>query len=199
MKIIIYKILFITDIDPCNPSPCGPNSICRVSNGHAVCSCQPGLIGSPPSCKPECVVSAECALTLACLQNKCRDPCPGTCGLNAKCNVINHNPICSCPHGYVGDPFRHCQLAPRKYFCIWMITFDFIYWISPDSSYFSPTSRTNKTSKPMYTISMWSKCSVSSSWRHSCLLLFSKLYRSAAKLSTRVHYKSRVCFQFSLH
>lgn len=100
------------DIDPCNPSPCGQNSICRVIEGHAVCSCQPGLIGSPPSCRPECVVSAECDLTKACLRNKCQDPCPGTCGLNAKCHVINHNPICSCPQEYTGDPFRHCHLRP---------------------------------------------------------------------------------------
>lgn len=44
--------------------------------------------------------------------SKCQDPCPGTCGLNAKCYVVNHNPICSCPAGYNGDPFRHCQLIP---------------------------------------------------------------------------------------
>lgn len=25
------------------------------------------------------------------------------------CIVINHNPICSCPRDYVGDPFERCQ------------------------------------------------------------------------------------------
>lgn len=111
-------ISFSTDVDPCNPSPCGPNSICRVIDNHAVCSCQPGLIGAPPSCRPECVTSAECSLTQACLMSKCKDPCPGTCGLNAKCHVINHNPICSCPPGYNGDPFRHCQLVPGTPFLL---------------------------------------------------------------------------------
>lgn len=94
--------------EPCQPSPCGPNSICRVVNEHAVCSCQPGLVGSPPSCRPECVVSSECPLTQACLNQKCRDPCPGTCGQNARCQVINHNPICNCAAGNTGDPFTRC-------------------------------------------------------------------------------------------
>lgn len=94
--------------NPCNPSPCGPNSYCRVNNGVAACSCQQGMIGAPPSCKPECVVSAECDLSKACMNQKCIDPCPGTCGQNAQCKVINHNPICSCSNGYTGDPFQRC-------------------------------------------------------------------------------------------
>ncbi|KAG8232833.1 hypothetical protein J437_LFUL013159, partial [Ladona fulva] len=94
--------------EPCNPSPCGPNSICREVDGHAVCSCMTGFIGSPPTCHPECVSSAECPLQQACLGQKCRDPCPGTCGQNARCQVVNHNPICSCSPGMTGDPFVRC-------------------------------------------------------------------------------------------
>lgn len=100
--------------EPCSPSPCGPNSICRVVNSVAVCSCQPGQIGSPPACRPECIVSAECALTEACLNNKCVDPCPGTCGQNARCQVVNHNPICSCAQGNTGDPFSRCYPIPLE-------------------------------------------------------------------------------------
>lgn len=106
--------------DPCSPSPCGPNSVCRINNEVAVCSCQTGFIGSPPSCRPECIVSAECPLTQACLSTKCQDPCPGTCGQNARCQVVNHNPICSCSPGMTGDPFARCypipvqQLPPTK-------------------------------------------------------------------------------------
>lgn len=111
-KTTIKKIysLFIDEPskDPCNPSPCGPNSVCRVVEGHAVCSCQSSMIGSPPSCRPECVVSAECPLTQACLMSKCRDPCPGTCGHLANCKVVNHSPICTCPPHHIGDPFRSC-------------------------------------------------------------------------------------------
>ncbi|EAT34892.1 AAEL012905-PA [Aedes aegypti] len=95
--------------NPCNPSPCGPNSQCREINGQAVCSCVPGYIGSPPTCRPECVVSSECPQNQACNNQKCRDPCPGTCGVGARCSVVNHNPICSCPERYTGDPFIRCQ------------------------------------------------------------------------------------------
>lgn len=97
---------------PCNPSPCGPFSQCREVNGQAVCSCVPGYVGSPPSCRPECVVSADCNLNQACLNQKCQDPCPGTCGVGARCQVINHNPICSCPPGMTGDPFIRCRPIP---------------------------------------------------------------------------------------
>uniref|UniRef100_A0A182XBR0 EGF-like domain-containing protein n=1 Tax=Anopheles quadriannulatus TaxID=34691 RepID=A0A182XBR0_ANOQN len=95
-------------INPCTPSPCGPNSICRESNGHAVCTCQASFIGTPPNCRPECIVSSECALDKACIGQKCNDPCPGTCGQNARCQVVNHNPICSCSLGFTGDPFVRC-------------------------------------------------------------------------------------------
>lgn len=98
--------------NPCYTSPCGPNSQCREVNGQAVCSCVPGFIGSPPTCRPECITSQECPLNQACVNQKCIDPCPGTCGLNAKCQVVNHNPFCSCLPNYVGDPFIRC--SPKR-------------------------------------------------------------------------------------
>lgn len=101
-------------IDPCQPSPCGPYSNCRIVNGHAVCSCQQNYIGTPPTCRPECTSSVECPQDKTCLNNKCQDPCPGTCGLNARCQVINHNPICSCPAEYTGDPFVRCLKEKSK-------------------------------------------------------------------------------------
>lgn len=94
---------------PCNPSPCGQNSQCRSINGQAVCSCVSGYIGSPPSCRPECVVSSDCSRNEACSNLKCINPCVGTCGIQAQCQVINHNPICSCPAGFSGDPFLRCN------------------------------------------------------------------------------------------
>lgn len=94
--------------NPCNPSPCGPNSQCREISGQTVCSCVPGFVGTPPACRPECISSSECALTKACVNQKCIDPCPGTCGFNAVCQVVNHNPICSCSSGQTGDPFTRC-------------------------------------------------------------------------------------------
>lgn len=94
--------------NPCNPSPCGPNSHCRNIGGSAVCACVPGYIGTPPTCRPECITSSECSLTKACINQKCMDPCIGTCGIRARCEVINHNPICSCPVQHTGDPFTRC-------------------------------------------------------------------------------------------
>lgn len=98
----------------CHPSPCGPYSECKSLNGHAVCSCSQSYIGSPPGCHPECVVSSDCIQRKACRNQKCIDPCPGTCGLNAECHVINHSPICSCLPSFIGDPFIRCFKEESK-------------------------------------------------------------------------------------
>lgn len=108
--------------NPCRPSPCGPNSQCREIRDQAVCSCLQGYIGSPPTCRPECVSNSECSLSTACVNQKCIDPCPGTCGLRALCQVVNHNPICTCPIKHTGDPFVRCQViigrSANKFFAI---------------------------------------------------------------------------------
>lgn len=113
----IFKIdysanIFFTEIEapknPCSPSPCGPNSVCKVINDQSVCTCLPEYRGSPPNCKPECIVSTECVSNRACVNLKCVDPCIGQCGHNANCLVINHSPICSCQNGFTGDPFSRC-------------------------------------------------------------------------------------------
>lgn len=49
------------------------------------------------------------------MQNKCKDPCPGTCGQNAQCDVVNHIPMCSCPSGFTGNAFVTCRPTPRMY------------------------------------------------------------------------------------
>lgn len=116
----LKNIIYIIDpviVQPCNPSPCGPNSRCQDISGQAVCFCAPGYIGNPPACRPECIVNSDCSLNEACVNLKCRDPCPGSCGVSARCQVINHNPICSCPSAFIGDPFIRC-LPRRKYLCL---------------------------------------------------------------------------------
>jgi hypothetical protein len=107
-------VIHETPTDPCAASPCGPNSQCRAPNGYAICSCLPNYIGSPPSCRPECIISSDCALNKACINERCGDPCPGVCGNNAKCQVINHSAVCSCPLGQTGDPFVRCVAVPVK-------------------------------------------------------------------------------------
>lgn len=108
-------ILAAEDEPPCRPSPCGPNSQCREEHKAAICSCLPDFVGSPPGCRPECVVSSECPSNKACINQKCKDPCPGVCGSNSECHVNNHSPICACRDGYTGNPFTVCYLIPRKF------------------------------------------------------------------------------------
>lgn len=98
--------------DPCQPSPCGPYSQCRSVGTTPACSCLTNYIGQPPNCRPECIRNGECASNLACQKERCVDPCPGSCGYLAQCKVVNHNAICTCPQGYVGDATTSCQPAP---------------------------------------------------------------------------------------
>lgn len=101
-----------TVTDPCRPSPCGPYSTCRNSNGRGACSCLPDYVGYPPNCRPECVVNTDCQSIHACLGEKCRDPCDDHCGDNALCRVSSHVPVCECLPGYEGDPFDQCRRKP---------------------------------------------------------------------------------------
>ena len=90
----------------CNPSPCGPNADCN----EGICSCLPEYRGDPNvGCRPECVLNTDCSLNQACVRNKCSDPCRGTCGQNAVCNVFNHIPMCSCSPGTSGNAFVLCS------------------------------------------------------------------------------------------
>lgn len=100
-------------MNPCVPSPCGPNAQCQEYAGNARCTCLPDYIGVPPRCRPECTISSECSANAACINNKCVDPCPGACGNNAQCSVVNHIPICSCLQSYTGDPFTNCYPQPQ--------------------------------------------------------------------------------------
>lgn len=120
LYIFSYKTALAEPIDPCHPSPCGPYSKCRTFNGHAVCTCLDICIGSPPNCRLECIVSSDCRPNKACINNKCQDPCPGTCGVNAQCQVVNHNPVCSCGSDFTGDPFVRCFVEDSK-FCIFFV------------------------------------------------------------------------------
>ena len=99
--------------NPCELSPCGSNAVCIERNGHASCSCKPGFLGAPPNCRHECVLSSDCAPRLACVENKCRNPCENRCGTGALCTVRNHQPLCRCPPGYTGDASRQCRPVPR--------------------------------------------------------------------------------------
>jgi hypothetical protein len=104
--------------NPCNPTPCGPNSQCQVVSGQAKCGCQPNMIGTTPNCRPECVLNSDCPSNRACINQKCVDPCPGSCTPNAECRVVNHSPSCTCAVGFSGNAFSDCRpiLAVGKIF-----------------------------------------------------------------------------------
>lgn len=102
-------------LDPCQPSPCGPNSHCKKSNDRAMCLCLPGMFGAPPNCRPECTINQDCPSNRACFGQKCQDPCIGSCGFNALCNVQNHQPICKCFEGYDGDPYSGCNIRQGEF------------------------------------------------------------------------------------
>lgn len=168
--------------DVCSPSPCGPNSQCRDVNNHAVCSCISGYVGSPPNCRPECVVSSDCPQNQACVNQRCRDPCPGTCGIDAICQVVNHNPICSCPPSYEGDPFIRCQISSelrkmcnkRLRWGRWKSLLLFIF-----TNFRTCTTRTywSLSTVPLRTL-CWMPCG----WKRPLLFVSGNLRRCATKL-----------------
>ena len=97
----------------CNPSPCGANAACREEFGSAICQCLPEYFGDArQGCKPECVLNSDCSSTQVCVNQKCRDPCPGLCGNNAECRVVNHFASCYCPQGHTGNPLESCKIIP---------------------------------------------------------------------------------------
>lgn len=117
-KFFLREISTFTDIPTytpqvCVPSPCGANAICKERNGVGSCICLSNYIGNPyEGCRPECTINSDCIPSKACVQSRCQDPCPGTCGQNAICQVVNHIAICTCIPKFTGDPFRYCSEEP---------------------------------------------------------------------------------------
>lgn len=144
------------------PSPCGPYAECRDIGGTPSCSCLANYIGSPPNCRPECIINSDCSSNTACMREKCRDPCPGSCGANAQCNVIIHTPTCTCPEGYTGDPFNQCypKPPPRKHKQSTLRKYKYI-WVSRYllTRYFYSRKCTSYN-RPMFSISLWTKCTM---------------------------------------
>jgi len=111
-----FSVMYLPpDETPCARNPCGTNALCKEQNGAGSCRCIPNYSGDPYiACRPECMMHNECPMHKACINMKCVDPCPGVCGTNAVCHVINHSPVCTCNDRYRGNPFEYCTPVPES-------------------------------------------------------------------------------------
>lgn len=112
-------------INPCEQdSPCAPNAICFVRNHAATCKCPEDLPnGNPLSyCEriqldigPECKYDDDCPSKLACIREKCVEPCKELtpCAPSARCSVLDSSPVrtmvCECPELTVPDQNGECR------------------------------------------------------------------------------------------
>lgn len=115
---VIKTVVQEEPLNPCVPSPCGSNAFCKEQNSVGACYCLPEYFGNPyQGCRPECTLNSDCPSNRACINSRCKDPCPGTCGSNTECHTINHIPVCQCITGYEGNPYQYCSIRPaiRKF------------------------------------------------------------------------------------
>lgn len=108
-------------VNPCvYDSQCSSRAECVPQNHMAVCRCPTGLIGNPyidcrPEILPDCTLDTDCPSRLACIANKCLNPCNELepCQRPARCEVIPSSPVrtmnCICPDGYVSSGSGTCQ------------------------------------------------------------------------------------------
>lgn len=112
-------------ISPCDHnSPCAQNAVCFVRNHVASCKCPDHLPnGNPLSyCErvaldvgPECRFDDDCPSRLACIREKCVEPCRelSPCASTARCSVLDSSPVrtmvCECPELFVPDENGECR------------------------------------------------------------------------------------------
>ena len=65
-----------------------------------------------PTLAAGCANNQECPDHAACRNRLCINPCAydNPCAPNANCRVVNHEPVCTCPDGYIGSPETSCEL-----------------------------------------------------------------------------------------
>ncbi len=77
-----------------------------------------------------CEDDTECPQYNACNNRKCTDPCvlANPCATNAACLTVNHQTICSCPDGYLGNPKTACEKRKDNgYFLMDFAVFNFYF------------------------------------------------------------------------
>lgn len=147
---------------PCDPSPCGIHAKCEENNGVGSCTCIESYFGNPfEGCRPECVINSDCAPMLACIQNKCKDPCPGVCAQNAICQVVNHLPSCYCPPGKTGNAYVNCVEKVEGMFYNFEPLFLGLLNVLTFSLLRSSVEYRLRETHPVYSFAVWTKQSMS--------------------------------------
>lgn len=92
--------------DPCVTYgvTCETNKKCEVRNHKPMCVCKGFVVSNTGelTCKPDridCNRDNECASNLACINNKCQNPCAARkspCSEDKACEVLDHKPVCIC-------------------------------------------------------------------------------------------------------
>lgn len=107
----------------CDDQSCGKNAMCHGRKHQPTCTCRDGTVGNPfVECntqrdppKPDCTIDTECASQLACINQRCENPCARSqiCSRDQTCTVSDTNPlrtlICKCPVDMVADANGNCK------------------------------------------------------------------------------------------
>lgn len=109
-------------LNPClENNPCARNANCFARNHQAECRCAEGFRGNPlTECRAiECEGNNDCPNDKRCINEQCVNPCvyENNCAMRAECIAQDHNAICKCIQGFVGNPYVSCSPEP-KYECI---------------------------------------------------------------------------------
>ncbi|KAG7155063.1 Neurogenic locus Notch protein-like 2, partial [Homarus americanus] len=102
-------------VDPCRDTLCAPGATCRALGHRGVCSCAAGYQGDPQvlCTAVGCTQRSDCPVEEACVNGRCVNPCKFSdlCGAGAECQPTETGPSCSCPEGFMGDPYSICRPA----------------------------------------------------------------------------------------
>lgn len=105
---------------------CSPDQECRILDTlplrTMVCQCPPDTLVDPSGrCvpilvpKPQCRSDSDCSNPDKCLRGTCIEACKvDRCGINAICNSIDHQAICTCAPAYTGNPRFECSNIPKR-------------------------------------------------------------------------------------
>lgn len=109
----------------CDKNSCGKGAYC-VGTNHAIkCSCNERTYGDPyVECRQqsptECSVDADCPSKLACINDRCTNPCTqqNVCSKEQTCSVLDSLPlrilVCKCPPETVSDERGNCKPISRE-------------------------------------------------------------------------------------